>query len=140
MFSSLFLNTVLSLFVSLSGVHSRSSGSLGGGGVGTRSSARSDYEVPENIKTLHHLALQYVNQVGSLDLRQCGGLNLSYFVQASGGKDRPANIILSVQCLGLGWSKPHVLLIPQSCTLHLAWLQQHVFAFTTHCVYVDVGL
>ena len=22
-----------------------------------------DYEVPENIKTLHHLALQYVNQV-----------------------------------------------------------------------------
>jgi kinesin light chain len=41
------------------GVHSRSSGSLGGG---TSSSARSDYEVPENIKTLHHLALQYVNQ------------------------------------------------------------------------------
>ena len=23
-----------------------------------------DYEVPEKIKTLHHLALQYVNQVG----------------------------------------------------------------------------
>ncbi len=24
-----------------------------------------DYEVPEKIKTLHHLALQYVNQVGT---------------------------------------------------------------------------
>ena len=30
---------------------------LGGHGEGV------DYEVPENIKTLHHLALQYVNQV-----------------------------------------------------------------------------
>ena len=30
-----------------------------------------DYEVPENIKTLHHLALQYVNQV-----RQSGRLYL----------------------------------------------------------------
>ena len=63
-----------------------------------------------------------------------------YSASEWGGEDRPANIILSVQCLGLGWSKPHVLLIPQSCTLHLAWLQQHVFAFTTHRVYVHVGL
>ena len=30
-------------------------GDGGGGGV--------EYEIPENIKTLHHLALQYVNQV-----------------------------------------------------------------------------
>ena len=47
------------------GVHSGSSGSLGAGGT---SSSRSDYEVPENIKTLHHLALQYVNQVRNLAL------------------------------------------------------------------------
>ena len=37
------------------GVHSQTSSSLGG--------SKSEYEVPENIKTLHHLALQYVNQV-----------------------------------------------------------------------------
>ena len=29
-----------------------------------------EYEVPENIKTLHHLALQYVNQVSV----SCGGV------------------------------------------------------------------
>ena len=40
---------------------------LGGHGEGV------DYEVPENIKTLHHLALQYVNQV-----RQCEVLCVTY--------------------------------------------------------------
>ena len=38
---------------------------LGGHGEGV------DYEVPENIKTLHHLALQYVNQV-----RQCDCIHM----------------------------------------------------------------
>ena len=31
---------------------------------GASSGGKAEYEVPENIKTLHHLALQYVNQVG----------------------------------------------------------------------------
>ena len=43
---------------------------LGGHGEGV------DYEVPENIKTLHHLALQYVNQV-----RQSGRLYLLYLLR-----------------------------------------------------------
>ncbi len=40
-----------------------------GGGISASSSVASvqeggvEYEVPEKIKTLHHLALQYVNQV-----------------------------------------------------------------------------
>lgn len=46
------------------GVHSLSSIGLGAmRGDSSSTSARTDYEVPENIKTLHHLALQYVNQV-----------------------------------------------------------------------------
>ena len=36
---------------------------LGGHGEGV------EYEVPENIKTLHHLALQYVNQVRHYELQ-----------------------------------------------------------------------
>ena len=38
---------------------------LGGHGEGV------DYEVPENIKTLHHLALQYVNQVSQCADSRC---------------------------------------------------------------------
>lgn len=45
------------------GVHSQSTSSLGG--------SKSEYEVPENIKTLHHLALQYVNQVFALSPCTC---------------------------------------------------------------------
>ena len=34
-----------------------------GGGAGAGPGDASEYEVPEKIKTLHHLVLQYVNQV-----------------------------------------------------------------------------
>ena len=56
------------------GVIHDSSGHVGCGDMSTDSRSALgegheavDYEVPEKIKTLHHLALQYVNQVYVLD-------------------------------------------------------------------------
>ena len=59
------------LFFFFTGVHVRhSSGVLASGGSaadmrhqGEGGGGGQEYEIPENIKALHHLALQYVNQV-----------------------------------------------------------------------------
>ena len=47
-------------------IHNTSGGGLVGGDSSDGQLSHGEaveYEVPENIKTLHHLALQYVNQV-----------------------------------------------------------------------------